>query len=65
MLQCFIKSPPHSGSSVTSTGAECKLGTASVNPNAIHIGTELYIPGYGYAIAADVNAYKNKVNHLT
>lgn len=55
----------YSGSSVTSTGAECKLGTASVNPNAIPIGTELYIPGYGYAIAADVNAYKNKVNHLT
>lgn len=55
----------YSGISVTSTGAECKLGTASVNPNAIPIGTELYIPGYGYAIAADVNAYKNKVNHLT
>ena len=55
----------YSGSSVTSTGAECKLGTASVNTNAIPIGTELYIPGYGYAIAADVNAYKNKVNHLT
>ena len=55
----------YSGSSVTSTGAECKLGTASVNPNAIPIGTELYIPGYGYAIAAEVNAYKNKVNHLT
>ena len=55
----------YSGSSVTSTGAECKLGTASVNPNAIPIGTELYIPGYGYAIAADVNAYKNKINHLT
>ena len=55
----------YSGSSVTSTGAECKLGTASVNPNAIPIGTELYIPGYGYAIASDVNAYKNKVNHLT
>ncbi len=55
----------YSGSPVTSTGAECKLGTASVNPNAIPIGTELYIPGYGYAIAADVNAYKNKVNHLT
>lgn len=55
----------YTGSSVTSTGAECKLGTASVNPNAIPIGTELYIPGYGYAIAADVNAYKNKVNHLT
>ena len=55
----------YSGISVTATGAECKLGTASVNPNAIPIGTELYIPGYGYAIAADVNAYKNKVNHLT
>ena len=55
----------YSGISVTSTGAECKLGTASVNPNVIPIGTELYIPGYGYAIAADVNAYKNKVNHLT
>lgn len=59
------KTSAYSGSSVTSTGAACKLGTASVNPNAIPIGTELYIPGYGYAIAADVNAYKNKVNHLT
>lgn len=55
----------YSGSSVTSTGAECKLGTASVNPNAIPIGTELYIPGYGYAMAADINAYKNKTNQLS
>lgn len=54
----------YSGSSVTSTGTECTVGTASVNPNAIPIGTELYIPGYGYAIAADVNAYKNKINQL-
>ncbi|MDD6013922.1 MAG: NlpC/P60 family protein, partial [Clostridiales bacterium] len=50
------------GNSVTSTGTECSLGTAAVNPNAIPIGTELYIPGYGYAMAADVNAYKNKTN---
>ncbi len=40
------------------------MGTAAVNPNAIPIGTELYIPGYGYAMAADVNAYKNKTNQL-
>ena len=53
------------GGSVTSTGTECSLGTAAVNPNAIPIGTELYIPGYGYAMAADVNAYKNKTNQLS
>ena len=52
------------GGSVTSSGTECSLGTAAVNPNAIPIGTELYIPGYGYAMAADVNAYKNKTNQL-
>lgn len=53
------------GDSVTSTGTECSMGTAAVNPNAIPIGTELYIPGYGYAMAADVNAYKNKTNQLS
>lgn len=37
----------------TSTGRRATYGIAAVDPRVIPLGTRLYIPGYGYALAAD------------
>lgn len=37
----------------TATGAKARYGVCAVDPHFIPLGTKLYIPGYGYAIAAD------------
>jgi uncharacterized protein YabE (DUF348 family) len=39
---------------VTSTGQRLAKGIVAVDPDLIPIGTELYIPGYGRAVAGDV-----------
>lgn len=42
-----------SGSGITATGIRATYGVAAVDPSVIPLGTRLYIPGYGEAIAAD------------
>lgn len=37
----------------TATGAVVTYGIVAVDPNVIPLGTRMFIPGYGYAIAAD------------
>ena len=37
----------------TSTGAIARRGLVAVNPKEIPYGTKLYIPGYGFCVAAD------------
>ncbi len=37
----------------TATGAKAGFGIAAVDPSVIRLGTRIYVPGYGYAIAAD------------
>lgn len=43
-------------SSHTSTGHSLKKGIVAVDPDVIPLGTKLYIPGYGDAIAGDVGS---------
>lgn len=38
---------------VTATGAAAKEGVIAVDPSVIPLGTKVYIPGYGVAVAAD------------
>jgi len=37
----------------TATGAKAGYGIIAVDPGVIPLGTRVYIPGYGYAVAAD------------
>lgn len=37
----------------TATGAHAGFGIIAVDPRVIPLGTKVYVPGYGYAIAAD------------
>lgn len=37
----------------TATGIKAQYGVVAVDPSVIPLGTRLYIPGYGFAIAAD------------
>lgn len=41
------------GSGVTATGTGVYKGIVAVDPRVIPLGTRMYIPGYGYGIAAD------------
>ena len=38
----------------TATGIKAGFGIAAVDPEVIPLGTRLYVPGYGHALAADV-----------
>jgi 3D (Asp-Asp-Asp) domain-containing protein len=41
------------GGSTTATGTGVYKGIVAVDPWVIPLGTRMYVPGYGYAIAAD------------
>ena len=41
------------GGGSTATGTTVRKGTVAVDPRLIHLGTSLYIPGYGYGVAED------------
>ena len=41
------------GDGITATGTKAGYGTVAVDPNVIPLGSKLYIPQYGEAIAAD------------
>ena len=46
-------------SSSTAVGSRCQKGVIAVDPSVIPLGTHVYIPGYGYAIAADTGGMIN------
>jgi 3D (Asp-Asp-Asp) domain-containing protein len=41
------------GSNTTATGTPVYMGIVAVDPRVIPLGTQMYIPGYGYGLAAD------------
>lgn len=41
------------GAGITATGIAAARGVVAVDPNVIPLGSRLYIPGYGIAVAAD------------
>ena len=41
------------GEGITATGIPATYGVAAVDPSVIPLGSRLYVPGYGEAIAAD------------
>ena len=47
------------GGGYTAMGIPARYGVAAVDPNVIPLGTRLYIPGYGEAIAADTGGAIN------
>ncbi len=47
------KNPGDAGYGKTATGSTATKGIVAVDPNVIALGTKVYIPGYGVAVAAD------------
>lgn len=46
---------------ITATGTKAAHGTIAVDPDVIPFGTKIYVPGYGYGVAADTGkAIKGK-----
>jgi len=50
------RSPDSPWYGITATGVQVHRGIVAVDPNVIPLGTRLYIPGYGEAIAADTGS---------
>ena len=45
------------GNGITATGLRARKGIVAVDPHVIRLGTELYIEGYGKALAADTGGW--------
>lgn len=45
--------PTSAGGTITASGLPLQKGVAAVDPSYIPLGTRLYVPGYGQALAAD------------
>ncbi|MCY0880089.1 MAG: 3D domain-containing protein [Firmicutes bacterium] len=53
MLSTAYWPDPQWSTGYTATGIKARYGIAAVDPAVIPLGSRLYIPGYGYALAAD------------
>jgi 3D (Asp-Asp-Asp) domain-containing protein len=50
------KRPGDQGYGVTASGRRAGYGVVAVDPRVIPLGTRLFIPGYGYAVAGDTGS---------
>ncbi len=48
-----VRAYAYSGGGTTASGKKATKGVIAVDPDVIKLGTKVYIPGYGYAVAAD------------
>ena len=48
-----------SGEGITATGIQARYGVVAIDPSVIPLGSRVYIPGYGEAIAADTGSAIN------
>jgi len=49
----------------TASGLPCEKGAVAVDPRLIPLGTQMYVPGYGKSVAADVGtAIKGRIIDL-
>jgi 3D (Asp-Asp-Asp) domain-containing protein len=48
--------PSETGSNMTASGRHLQKGMVAIDPDYIPYGTQMYIPGYGYAEAADTGS---------
>ena len=48
-----VKAYAYSGGGTTASGKKAAKGVIAVDPRVIKLGTKVYVPGYGYATAAD------------
>lgn len=56
MLATAYWPDPRWSDGITASGLPARYGVVAVDPRVIPLGTRLYIPGYGFAIAADTGA---------
>lgn len=49
----YVKAYAYTGGGYTASGLKAKKGVIAVDRSVIKLGTKVYVPGYGYAVAAD------------
>jgi 3D (Asp-Asp-Asp) domain-containing protein len=50
------KSPGQRGYGITASGMRAGYGVVAVDPRVIPLGTRVYVPGYGAAVAGDTGS---------
>lgn len=61
-LQFYATSycPADTGSDITASGQRLTNGMVAIDNHYIPFGTQMYVPGYGYAVAADTGAFSGR-----
>lgn len=69
-----VKAYAYTGGGYTASGLKARRGVIAVDRSVIRLGTKVYVPGYGYAVAADtggaikgniIDCYMNSMSDCT